>query len=249
MALTLTLVLVTGVGELAAATFQAKVVQSRGDERQVSALYVDGDKVREEFTRADRRFIRIRNPERGAMWLVVPERQQYGTRPLPQGGSPDSPEEALRGMCTAQDAVRCEAQGTETVAGRPARKWRIVSHLRGRPQVSYQWFDQETELPVRQVRPNGSMVELVFQETTEYNGRPVQIWDSVMQRPNGEQQRGRKWYDPALETMIRETYPGGGYRELTDIRVGDLDDALFQPPADYREIEARQPNRNPPEPR
>jgi hypothetical protein len=124
-------------------------------------------------------------------------------------------------------------------------KWAIrVEDPRGEELSMTQWIDAERGVPLRSESSDGSRMsmEMLGRETLE--GRPVEKWQSTIERPGGEVRRSQQWYDPELEMVIREEFPGGYVRELTDIRIAPQPDSLFEIPEGYREMSAADAGRH-----
>jgi hypothetical protein len=81
-------------------------------------------------------------------------------------------------------------------------------------------------------------LEMTGRETV--NGRTAEKWEMTVEREDGQTQRSYLWYDPVLKMAIREEFPGGYVRELTDIRIGPQPDSLFRVPGGYREMSIEQ---------
>ena len=103
-----------------------------------------------------------------------------------------------------------------------------------------QWVDAERGIPVRSEAPDGTRMTLEMKGVETVNGRTAEKWEMTLERPDAPTQRSYQWYDPELELAIREEFPGGYVRELTDIRVGPQPASLFRVPDGYREISLEQ---------
>ena len=65
---------------------------------------------------------------------------------------------------------------------------------------------------------------------------PIAADNVVTTGPGGQTQVSYQWFDPELNTNIREEGPGGFMREMRNIKTGKQPVKLFTVPAGYEEI-------------
>ncbi len=210
-------------------------MEQRGPQGVVSTgkLYVSGDKRRIEVSRGGDSMISITDGDRGVAWTLFPAKKAYTEQKsmvaAPQAGAPVDP-------CAGMPGAKCRKLGEEQVAGRTADKWEIRYQQQGMTLTSRQWIDRERHMPLRQEMPGGQRSELRFVATEQLNGRSVEKWEMVSSQASKAPVRTFQWYDPQLQQAIKQEMPGGYTSELSNIRIGALEDALFQAPADYQKL-------------
>ena len=90
---------------------------------------------------------------------------------------------------------------------------------------SIQWIDEERGVALRQEMPNGQQMELKMVGKEEMEGRSVR-WEMEMVQPNKSPQKSYRWFEPELNVILREEFPGGFVRGMRNIRVGAQDRLL-----------------------
>ena len=95
------------------------------------------------------------------------------------------------------------------------------------------WIDQARKIPIRQILPDGSTMEMRFMGDETVNGRATEKWEMKITRPGGQSSVGYQWFDPELKTNIRQEQPGGFVSELRDIKIGKQPAGLFVVPSGY----------------
>jgi len=214
--------------------FSADMTQ-RGPEGVVSSgkLYVSGDKRRVEVSRGSESMVSIMDGTRGLALTLFPSRQSYTEQKSPAGVvAVDAPADP----CAGNPGAQCRSLGQEQVAGRDTEKWEVRYRQQGKTLTSHQWIDRERRIPLRQETSDGQRSELHFVGIEQLNGREVEKWEMLSSQANKAPVSTFQWYDPQLGQAIRQELPGGYVSELSNIRVGDLDDKLFQAPADYKKL-------------
>ena len=98
------------------------------------------------------------------------------------------------------------------------------------------WLDKERRIPVRQIMPDGSGMELALVGNETVSGRKTEKWEITAIGPDGNKQVSYQWFDPELKMNIREENSSGFVREMRNIRPGKQPDALFTVPPGYTEI-------------
>jgi len=169
-------------------------------------------------------------------WRLFPEQSMYMEMPVPPemkdapaaAGDDDSP-------CAGHPRMSCVKQGVEDVNGRKALKWEMSGGARqGQPVRFTQWIDVERHFPVKSEMPNGAKFEAKLVGTETVNGRSAEKWENTTTE-QGNTQTTLVWFDPELNTAIRQQFPNGAVVELTNIQEGAQPAALFTIPAGYHE--------------
>jgi hypothetical protein len=229
--------------------FSAETVV-KAPQRQVARgkMYIGKDGTRKESERDGKKIIQITNHRDRVAWILFPDEKSYLERR--GGAAPPATQTQKSGAvdpCAgAPQSVTCRKAGSEMVHGRETDKWEIVTQKQGQTQSTVMWIDKERGFPIKQQFPDGSSeFRLIGKETI--NGRETEKWEITQirkptqqsqQRQPSQQQgpqttRSVQWYDPKLDLAIREEYPGGYVRELTNIQVGPQSASLFELPQGY----------------
>lgn len=218
----------------AQADYRAEAVQTAPNGQSMTAqLAVGKHAMRTEYQRNGETVVQLVDLNTGQQTLLFPARKSYmqgpASVPLP-GGKRANPCEGLPG-------AQCSEQGRETVNGRAAVKWQMTMSMQGRSFTSTQWVDAERGLPLRMQGPNGDLTEMRLLGKENLLGRDVEKWEVSARQPNGQSYTGRQWYDPKLDTLLREELPDGSTRELKKLDTGDLPAELFAIPAGFTRVE------------
>jgi hypothetical protein len=227
--------------EIAGVQFSADTV-SRGPDGQVSTgkMYVGANRMRVEMSHQGQQMIRIHDQNRQMEWVILPDRQAYMERSVPMAGvTPGSmpTHSAEINPCQGIQGLTCTRVGEEDVAGRRAVKWEMSMTHEGQTLTGAQWLDVERGMPFKYQMPNGQAMELRMLGTESIAGGRVEKWEMTNTTPDGQPVQSMQWYDPELKHAVREEFPGGFVREMTNIQVGPQPDALFTIPPGYSKIE------------
>jgi outer membrane lipoprotein-sorting protein len=222
--------------------FSADMVQtgSRGASAK-GKMYVSKDGIRTEFEQDGKTMVRIIDNVEHVVYILFPEQKTYMEQRGPAGGPTPATGSTDKSPCAGMPGLTCTKQGTETVGGRSADKWEVVSTYQGKTMKSVQWLDSERGIPLRQEWSGGQKMELKLLGTETRNGRSVEKWELVTTQPGGQTTRSLQWYDPRLQLAIREELPGGLARELINIQEGPQPNSLFQVPSGYTKMEMPTP--------
>jgi len=228
------------------AEFSATAVQtdSSGKEMMTFKMYVGADGMRRtETTQNGQRMVQIMVPTQGTLLMIFPDQKAY----MERRGAPAPAVDTSSDPCAGQPNLTCKLLGEEAVDGRPAKKWEIVSHHEGQTATGIQWIDAERGTPLRQQRPDGTLLELKMVGQENLQGRNVEKWEMTINPPSGQGDpvKTLQWYDPALKVFVRQELAGGGVSELRDIQVGPQPKELFQVPAGYQLVQPPQQQQAP----
>jgi hypothetical protein len=199
--------------------------------------------MRTEMSQGGRRVIQIIDYAERVAYTLDPEREVYVELHGPGAASqaPAGSAGAEVSPCDAIPGASCTRLGKEEIAGRPAVKWEVrAPGPRGGEASMTQWIDAERGIPLRSESPDKTRMALEMTGRETVNGRTAEKWEMTVEREDGQTQRSYLWYDPVLKMAIREEFPGGYVRELTDIRIGPQPDSLFRVPGGYREMSIEQ---------
>lgn len=219
--------------------FSAETIEShpqQGD--RAGKLYIGNNKVRTEYDMNGQPVIQIIDLDKQEAVIINPTDKTYIRRragqqemmPTQAKGAPDT------SPCAGMANLTCKAGGIEVVNGRKARKWEIIS-TSGEQGGSMQfWLDEERQIPVRQIMPDGSSMEATMLGIEKISGRSAEKWEMSASYPNGQSMVTYQWYDPALQMIISEQQPGGITRNLINISQQAQPAELFTIPAGYTEV-------------
>jgi len=227
--------------EIAGVQFSADMI-SRGPDGQTTTgkMSVGANRMRIEMSHQGQQVIRIHDQTRQMEWMLFPDRQTYMERSVPMGaaapGQMPAPS-AETNPCQGIEGLNCRRAGEEDVAGRRAVKWEMSMTREGQTLTGAQWLDVERGLPLKYQMPDGQSMELRMLGTESIAGRTVEKWEMTTTVPNESPAQSLQWYDPQLKLAVREEFPGGFVRELTNIQVGPQPEALFSVPDGYSRME------------
>ena len=226
--------------------FSAQTVQSSPDKTTRHAqIYVGDNQVRLEYQQDGQQMVEIYDMKNQRALLLMPQQRSYMERKLPAGGAgnPMLPSKETN-PCAMLPKAQCKELGRETLHGRPVIKWEMVVTQDDQPLRSLHWIDAERNMPLRQTFPDGTTSEMRLVDKESLDGRATERWELTTTRSDGESMTSTQWYDPQLKIAIREELPGGYFRELRNIKLGDQSAQLFAVPAGYKLTKAppRQPS-------
>ena len=139
-------------------------------------------------------------------------------------------ENSMLTPCDSNPALVCENMGIEELNTRKATRWKIKSKEADKERVSSFWVDTELNIPVKQILPNGTTIELKWLGDEQLNNRATNKWLQKIKLANGETEQSFQWFDKELKISIRETFSNGNSQELRNIVVENLADTLFTMP-------------------
>ncbi len=224
------------IGQIALANvqFSADLQQTgpRGTHTQ-GKLFVGENRVRMEMNHQGQQIVRITDENRGVEWVLFPAQRKYMERKLPARAQRDG-----ENPCAGAPQMRCRKLGETEIAGRPAVIWEIRAFRNGKEERIKQWIDKSRGpgFILRQELSNGQQMERVFLGNETFAGRPVEKWRVDLKTPDGRQMQSFEWYDPVLETALKQEYPQGMGMVLHNIHVGPQPDQLFSVPAGFERM-------------
>jgi outer membrane lipoprotein-sorting protein len=224
--------------------FSADTVTSapqRGE--QNGKLYVGDGMTRTEMDMNGNTLIQIIDLNSLTAYMINTEQKTYIQRKATPASMPaDAASQAS--PCTGMPGVTCKKVGEEKIGQRQTVKWELVNPSAGDGESLYYWIDKERNIPLRQIMPDGSRLEMQLEGTENVNGRTTEKWKLTASRPGSEDQLTWQWYDPELKMNIREEQPGGMLREIRNIKVAPQPATLFTVPEDYQELSGQQGSMN-----
>ncbi len=218
--------------------FSAEVIQTiPQQEPQQGRIFVGNEQVRTEMTVDGRTMVQIIDMRRQTAYMLDPAQKTYMERkagpgePMPGGGGAGAKD---ANPCAGMQNLACTKVGVESVNGRPAEKWELENTAQAQSGKMTVWIDQVRHIPIRQILPDGSGMEMRLTGNETLNGRATEKWEMKATRPGGQTSVAYQWFDPALNTNIREEQPGGFVNELRNIKVGPQSPDLFVVPPGYK---------------
>lgn len=217
--------------------FSADTVESdmQGGER-TGKLYVGKDRVRTEFNMNGQTLIQIIDLDAQEALMINPQEKSYIRSQAGAGALPSGPAAKGGSPCAGMENITCKQVGEEKVNGRPAVKWVFESQAAGQSGSMTIWLDEQRGVPLRQIMPDGSSMEMLLIGPEKVAGRSAELWEVTTTGADGEARKSYQFYDPELKMNIREEAESGFFRELRNIKVGKQPDALFKVPPGYSEV-------------
>ncbi len=200
-------------------------------------IFVSGNRTRTEITQQGKLIVQIADGDRGVGYTLDPAQKLYMEQPGSASGKgqPD----LAKDPCAGAPAAACENLGKEDVAGRRAVKRAIkLRNSEGKESRTVQWLDVERGVVLRSEGSDGTRMEMHMVGHEMIDDRSAEKWEMTVTRKGSEPTHSYQWYDPELGVAIREEFPGGYSREMSNIRIGSQPDSLFSVPADYRKVSA-----------
>lgn len=234
-------VVVTGqAGSASVTEYAAEIYQKMPQGTEVTGrVYVGKTDMRTDMEQDGEKVIQLIDTKNKVLRILYPAQHSYMEVPVGAGMPMTSGQGGEVNPCKGMPGTQCRKLGEEKMNGRPTMKWEISFEQQGKQIKGLQWIDQERGMVMRQEMPGGMRLELKLLGTEELNGRSVEKWEVNMSQ-GGKPQRSFRWYDPALNLVIREVMPGGYVREMRNIQVGPQNPTLFQVPKGYKKIDPRQ---------
>ena len=217
--------------------FSADFVQSMPQQgEQHGRIYVGENRMRMEFDAGGSKMIQIVDSDQQTMYMINPDEKSYMRQSGQAAMMPGTTPQGTDNPCAGMKNITCERVGEEKVNGRVAETWEFTSSGQAQSGKMTTWLDKKRRIPVRQVMPDGSGMELTFMGKETVSGRKTEKWQMETSRPGDDSQVTYQWFDPELNMNIREEGAGGFRREMRNIRTGKQPAALFAVPAGYEEI-------------
>lgn len=217
--------------------FSADTVESgpQGSPRN-GRLYVGTDQVRTEMSVNDQTMIQIIDLRQQQALMINPQQRSYMRSMAGQGAMMDGGQQADASPCAGMQNITCKQLGKEVINGRPTQKWEFITSVQGQTSAMLFWLDEQRRIPVRQMMPDGSSMEMKLAGKETVNGRSTEKWEMTAKGADGNSMVTYQWYDPEINMNIREEAAGGYTRDIKNIRIGPQPKELFRVPADYTEI-------------
>ena len=219
------------------AEFSADFIQSApGQDEQRGKIYVGTGRMRTEFEANGSKIIQIVDSAQQTVYMINVDEKSYMRQGGQGGQMPEATPQAGDNPCAGMKNITCKRVGEEMVHGRLAEKWEFSSTSQAQSGKMTSWLDKERRIPVRQIMPDGSGVELALTGMETVSGRKTEKWEITAIAADGEKQVSYQWFDPELNMNIREENSAGYMREMRNIKPGKQPDTLFTVPPGYKEI-------------
>jgi len=226
----------TAHAQQATVEFSADTVESgpQGESRN-GKLYVGIDQVRTEMDVNGQTMIQIIDLKAQEALMINPQQRSYMRRKAGQGEMMDSSQSSNSSPCAGMQNITCKQLGSEVINGRPTQKWEFIADSQGHSSAMLFWLDEQRRIPVRQMMPDGSSMEMRMLGKETVNGRSTEKWELTARGPDGNSMVSYQWHDPEINMNIREEGAGGHTRNIKNIKVGQQPKELFGAPAGYNE--------------
>jgi hypothetical protein len=214
---------------------QTKESTPREGER-TGRVFVGKDGVRTEYEANGEPLVQIVNFTTHEVYLLNPGKRSFMRRSIEQRGSGGAAQPARpANPCAGQQGITCKSLGTEDIHGRQAAKWSMTPDD-GKGGEMTLWLDQKRHVPLKQVMPNGVTMERRLLGMDTVNKRQTEKWEMTVTGPGGSSNVSYQWYDPELDTNVRDEQADVYSRELLEIKTGPQPGSLFKVPGDFTEV-------------
>ena len=224
-----------------AVSFTADAVQIRGaDVSHAKMFWLDGS-VRFEYLDQDVAMVQIfDNANKKVIWLDA-EKKVYIERELGDRQATPVTSKTTNNYnpCDAFPDAECTRLKSAEINDRQTDKWLITFNVDNVDQHVFQWIDKKHQMVVRQENPDGSVLNLQILDDQEVNGRQVHKVDMMAVSADGSSVHGIQWYDSELDIVVRQQADDGAIDELRNIKVEQIESALFAIPGGYRTVDAQ----------
>jgi len=217
--------------------FSADTVESdmQGGER-TGKLYVGKDRVRTDVDINGQSLIQIIDLKAQEALMINTQEKSFLRSQAGGGDMMPAPKTDAASPCAGMQNITCKQTGKENVYDRPAIKWEFTNKAGGKTETMTIWLDEQRGIPVRQIMPDGSSIDMWMLGTDTVGGRQAEKWELTVTDPDGKSTSSFQWYDPVIGMNIREESGNGYFRELRNIKPGKQPDSLFKVPEGYTEI-------------
>ncbi len=220
--------------------FSADVLQTIPEQPDMHGkIFVGKDRMRTEFKIDGRTMIQIVDTEKQLAFMLNSADRGYMKRKTGPGDNPrGSGTIQADNPCAGMPGTTCKKLGSEEFNGRMADKWEFESTAEGQSAKMLYWLDRERLIPLKQMMPDGTNIEMRLVGKEKINGRATEKWEISIQRIGRQSRVSHQWFDPELNTILRDEQAGGYKRELSNIIIGPQPAELFSVPAGHEEISA-----------
>jgi len=200
-------------------------------------LYAGKGRMRMEMSRNGQQVVQIFATDQQTSWVLIPAQRSYMEQ---RSGGPSRTamqrKDGRANPCEGIPGSQCRMSGQEMISGRNTIKWDMTFSYQGKTLQGTQWIDAERGMVLKQQMPDGQSSSMKLLGLEKKGGRTTEKWEMSFSQGDKAPQRSYRWYDPELNLVTREEFPGGFVREMKNIRVAPQDPALFQVPAGYKKI-------------
>jgi len=200
-------------------------------------LYAGKGRMRMEMSRNGQQVVQIFATDQQTSWILNSAQRSYMER---RDGGPSRTamqrKDGRANPCEGIPGSQCRMSGQEMISGRKTIKWDMTFSYQGKTLQGTQWIDAERGMVLKQQMPDGQSSSMKLLGLEKRGSRTVEKWEMSFSQGDKAPQRSYRWYDPELNLVTREEFPGGFVREMKNIRVAPQDPALFQVPAGYKKI-------------
>lgn len=237
LALAANLPLTAMAGNYSAETLRA----APGVPPQSGKIYVSEQAIRTDSDIGGRKLIEIISHADGVMRTIMPDDGIYMERKLEASQLP--PVDPPEAPCKPAPQLTCAKVGDTEINGMKAERWDITPA--GAPAAKRVWWDASRKLPLREEYVDGRVMQATLRSKETYEGSPVESWEFAYMAPDGTYTRTVSLYSAELGIPVRTQQQNGFLVQLTKIKTGAPDAALFEVPDGLRKIEPGQPPMTP----
>ncbi len=196
-------------------------------------LFSSPEGTRVESAFQGRQTVRITLPGKGIFRVLFPQNKTYMEqvgKPSPgMGAKPATP-------CEMAPSANCERIGDDKIGDIAVGKWSVKAPQGNSTMIV--WWDPARNTPLRQEFSDGRVMESTFKGSETREGRAVERWVITFNTPQGQTMTSTRIVDPELDATVYEESPGGGTRELRNIKLVPADPSWFAVPEGYAKVDA-----------
>ncbi len=228
---------------ISSAEFSADTYQKGPQGSESSGkIYLGENRIRMETSQNGQQVIQIIDVDKQMTLMIFPAQRSYieqrGVNPVQAAASSGNSGEI--NPCQGLQGAQCQKLGRENISGRSAVKWEMSFTRQGKTLHGTQWIDADRGMVLKQQMSNGQGSEMKFIGMDNLGGRKEEKWEVTYYQKDRSPQRSYRWFDPELNLIVKEEFPGGFVREMRNIHVAPQDPALFEVPLGYKKIDPKQ---------
>jgi outer membrane lipoprotein-sorting protein len=142
------ILLICWLGPALAAEFSAVVVTRADSQETKGKIYIQGEKMRQEFSSPEGKTVNIARPDKKVMWVLMPSQKMVMEMPFSQA-------DLKKTMAMPKDKAEMKLLGPETVNGYETEKYETSMKTNGKTVKSFVWVSKKLGVPLKMVSEDG----------------------------------------------------------------------------------------------
>jgi outer membrane lipoprotein-sorting protein len=131
-----------------AGEFSATVVTRTDSQETKGKVYIQGEKMRQEFSTPEGMTVNIARPDKQLMWVLMPEQKMAMEMPFAKSGLGMS-------MAMPEEKAKMKLLGTETVNGYDTEKYETTVTAAGKADKHFLWVSKKLGVPIKMMSEDG----------------------------------------------------------------------------------------------